>query len=75
MTRTTTAHLHSIIKDINQLQPHADGRYSLDTNAGGYRLTYDKDVGGSADCTDRVSLGELYRICFGIRKVLERGRR
>lgn len=75
MTRTTRAHLDSIIKDINRLQPHADGRYSLDTNAGGYRLTYDKDIGGAVDCTDRVSLGELYRICFGIRSVLERGRR
>ncbi len=72
MAHTTVAHLNSIIEDINGLQPHADGKYYLDSAYGGYRLGYEKTSGGAYDCSERVSAGELYRICFAVRNVLER---
>ncbi|MEG1758767.1 MAG: hypothetical protein RR235_10040 [Oscillospiraceae bacterium] len=77
MERTTIAQVNRIIEDINALQPHKERRYSIDRNACGYRLCFERPRdGASSDISvRRASLGEMYNLCFAIRSVLENGRR
>ena len=74
MSVTRKQYVHSLIDDINELQPSAAGRYGLDNAYGGYRLVFIKNSSGEVDISERVPLKQMADMLYTVREVLKRGR-